>query len=236
MWFFTNKNMEKFRFSEKDIFYANKSNAFVITEETMMMSEKENKILFECCYKIPFIENKFIKEKWENKIISIDNLKFDNESYKVYYYDFDAEKNDLQKKLKNELSNLWLQKLEKCKWYEYQSVNEEIKELMKKNNVNDEDRLIKILLMTYSVKKVIGIGWDNNSLIWTLNNFFQHNKNYRYIIIKIISKNKLWDKIIHLDDKETFRKKVNEWKLRDTKLDNHKYDSLLVSIFPELLL
>jgi hypothetical protein len=71
MWFFNNKNMKKFRFSEKDIFYANKSNAFVITQETMMTSEKENKFLFECCYKVPFIENERVTCKFNyNQIIN----------------------------------------------------------------------------------------------------------------------------------------------------------------------
>ena len=236
MWFFNNKNMEKFRFSEKDIFYANKSNAFVITNETMLLSEKENKFLFECCYKVPFIKNEFIEEEWETKIISIDDLQFDSINYKVYYYDFDIKFDNLNNELKQKKANLWLKKLENCKWYEYQSVDEQINILINNYNVSNKDKVIKIILALYSVKKFKAIGWDNDSLIWTLNNFFQHNKNYSYIIIKMITENNLWDKLKSIDTNHTFEKKVKEWKKIDKSIYDRQYEQLLISLFPELSL
>ena len=230
MWFFNNKNMEKFRFSEKDIFYANKSNAFVITNETMTLSEKEKKFLFECCYKIPFIENECIKEKWENRIISVDDLKFDSDNYKVYYYNFNIEYDNLQRRIENK----WLEKLSYCKWYNYELVENDINNLLRQYNIKKSSKFIYILLILYSLKQEKAIGWDNDSLIWTLNNFFEHHKELRHIAIKMIIANNMWDKILKLDIKSTFRKKVNTWKDRDKQSDDNSYNMLLLNLFPEL--
>lgn len=232
MWFFDNSNMEKFRFSEEDIFYANNSNAFVLTEETMHLSEKENKFLFECHYKIALPHDGKVSEEWRNKIISVDDLKFDSINYKVYYYDFEKSKRDLLK----EQETQWLVRLENCKWYDYSEVSDYIQNLCNDYTIpsKSKDKLIKIIFVLYSVKEIKGVGWDNDSLIWTLNNFFQNNKEYRFIVIKMIIKYERWSSILELDKNKSFKIKVNEWKNRDKEKDNNQFNKVLFSLFPKL--
>jgi len=225
MWFFDSENIEKFRFSEEDIFYANKSNAFIITNTSMEASRKSNQLLFYCYYKVPYIHNKNIYEKWESKLISLDDLKFDTINYKVFYHDFELERYNLQ----------WQSKLEQCDIYDYALVMEYFGTLFKEYNIKNEAKIIKVIFILYSVKQLRVFGWENDSLIWALNNFFQNHKEYCHLVIKIISSNKLWDNILSKDVKNSFKNKVSQWKIRDTSHDEIKYNGLFISLFPELL-
>lgn len=252
MWFFDNNNMEKFRFSEEDIFYANNSNAFVLTNEIMQQSIEQNRFLFECCYKVPYIENNSIAEEWRSKIISIDDLKFDSEDYKVYYYDFNKEKKQLkqtllQNKVKQENSiNLHsniCKEFSKDKFFtnlelysdNYQALYDSLEYLYKKYNVEEQNKseVLKTIFMIYSLKKQKVLSWKLN-MIGALNNFFNYHKKYSFLVIDILKKYNLKNWILELDKKETFIKKAKEWKSRDETQDEHKFDELFIELFPEL--
>jgi len=248
MWFFDSTNMEKFRFSEEDIFYANKSNAFIITNETMKLSLEKNKFLFECCYKQPYLNDNLIEEKWESNVISFDDLNFDNINYKVYYYDFDKEVKKLQEKVKIEKKNNKLIelnfekdiikksfiKLAQCNMNSYKIFEDNLKPLLVKFNVLNNSKIIRTIFILHSIREKKVYGWKNKSLIWALNNFFHHNKEYTFLIISMITKSNLWDFILKEDRNDSFKNKVNNWKLRDKNIDNKKYNALFVSLFPEL--
>lgn len=256
MWFFDNTNIEKFRFSEEDIFYANKSNAFIITNETMKLSINENKFLFECHYKFPFIKNNKINEIWQSNLISFDDLKFDNDTYKVYYYDFEKEYKRLHEKIRSNKVQVYykapvitnnyikpsrnmiessLNRLEECNnIFDCNIIIDTLKPMFEYHNTTNNSKIIGTIVMLYSIKKQKVYGWKNDSLIWALNNFFQHYKKYTHIIIKMISSTKQWDMIVKKDGKHSFRNKVNLWKNRNKEDDIKIYDEFFIDIFPEL--
>lgn len=246
MWFFDNSNMEKFRFSEEDIFYANNSNAFVITDKTIELSLQENKFLFECCYKKPYIEKNSIVEKWANEIISFDDLNFDSVNYKVYYYDFNEEKKRLNIELnkpidcycKEDIENS-LKLLKQCDVYEYQNFQKSLSLLFKKYNAITKNKqlhseIIRTIFILYSIKQKQVFGWDNKEIIWALNNFFNHHQQYSFLVIRMIKELNLRAWILEKDVKKTFVKKAQEWNRRDETKDEHKFDKLFIELFPEL--
>lgn len=72
---------------EKDIKYlSNHQNFFKLDEETETFK-------FQCTYKFTFLsnENNFL-DKWNKVFISLDKLKFDNENFEAYFYNFGQEK------------------------------------------------------------------------------------------------------------------------------------------------
>jgi len=254
MWFFDNTNMKKFRFSEEDIFYANKSNAFVITNETMQQSAKEDKFIFECCYKAPYILGDKILERWENKLITFDDLKFNDINYKVYYYEFDKEKEELEKKIKqnkkemlvpikpyNALQRLVyptrteiessLGELENNNYEAFQNL---LSPLFLKHSALNNSKVQSTIYMLYSVKKQNVFGWKNDNLIWALNNFFNHHNEYGWLIIRMIIVNNLWQELEKKDTNKTFKDKVKHWKDRDKEKDVKTYNELFIELFPEL--
>jgi hypothetical protein len=239
MWFFDNSNMEKFRFSEEDIFYANNSNAFVITDKTIELSLQENKFLFECCYKKQYIKENMIIEKWENEIISFDDLKFDIINYKVHYHNFDEAKERLKEELdKSHIENS-LMLLEQCDIDEYQIFQNALRTLFEKYGAINKKNLIsskviRTIFILYSVKKQKVYGWDNKDIIWALNNFFHHHEEYSFLVMRIIIANNLGDDLIVEDKNKSFKTKVDQWKKRDKNKDETKYNGLFIELFPEL--
>lgn len=251
MWFFDNTNMEKFRFSEEDIFYANKSNAFVITNETMQQSAQKDKFIFGCCYKTPYIVGDKILERWENKLITFDDLKFDDINYKVYYYDFDKEKAELEKKVNQHEVSVQTKvysepraiyptrahienSLNELENNNYEVFQNQLRSLFIKYNAFDNSKVQSTIYALYSAKRLKAFGWYNDSLIGFLNNFFNHHQEYSWLIVEMIDINNLWKKLEEKDTKKTFQNKVNQWEDRDKEKDIKKYNGLFIELFPEL--
>ena len=68
----------------KDIYYANKRNVFILDKEAMEKSEKDNKLYLS----VTWLDNnnKFV----EKRLVTLDELSFDDNSCKPYYYDADS--------------------------------------------------------------------------------------------------------------------------------------------------
>ena len=240
MWFFDSSNMEKFRFSEKDIFYANKSNAFVITDDSIRMSQEKGYFLFHCFYKVPFVIDDTIHYKWEEKLITIDDLNFDNQNFKVYYYDFDAKENQIKNsflEIENNkafpwLSAFWYSSLE----YDSKAINEEFTEVFKSNNVTNfkmNYHLARVLNTIYSLKMSQILGFNFNSFIALSNNLLEHHKEFSYIFLWAVEIYNLKDAILEQDKKGSFQKKIDRFK-RERYPQNNEYNQLFVILFPAL--
>jgi hypothetical protein len=214
MWFFDTTNIENFRFSEKDIFYANKSNAFIITNESIQQSNKNNKLLFYCYYKIPYIENNSISYKSQQKLISVDDLKFDYKNYKVYFYDFDLEELKLKQISSNKEQNLkypWLSSFwTECIEYNSQNINIEFSGFFRDNGVDNFNMtysLVRVLNSINSLKQNKIIGYDFNSFVALSNYILEHHQDFSYIFLWAIDIYGLKDFILREDKKGTFQKK-----------------------------
>ncbi len=93
IWIFNllNEEQEWQRVMEKDIYYANKRNAFVLDNEAIEISKENNRLFFHCYWQQPVIEDEKITTLWNKKLITLDELKYDYANHKVYYYDSDAD-------------------------------------------------------------------------------------------------------------------------------------------------
>ncbi|MDR2410677.1 MAG: WG repeat-containing protein, partial [Bacteroidales bacterium] len=97
LWIFNfSENQEYVNLSNmmcKDIYYANKRNAFVFDEKAQQLSEEEGQLVLHCFWFEPRIENGvFEPEKNDNikeKYVRLSELNFDYETYKPYYVDAD---------------------------------------------------------------------------------------------------------------------------------------------------
>ena len=240
MWFFDTTNIENFRFSEKDIFYANKSNAFIITNESIELSNKKNKLLFYCYYKTPYIENNSISYQSQQKLISVDDLNFDDKNYKVYFYDFDLEEQKLKQILANKEQDLkypWLSSFwDECIEYNSQNINNEFSGVFRDNGVDNFDMnysLARVLNSLNSLKQNKIIGYDFNSFVALSNNILEHHKDFSYIFLWAINIYGLKDSISKEDKKGTLRKKANRYYSKLPE-QNNEHNKLFAILFPEL--
>ncbi len=91
---------DKRKFTQSDIFYNNNYNDFEFNQEAIELSKKENDLVLKCYYKKLYIEDLSIIDEWDECMVKLQDLTFDNENYSVYYYNYLAEQERLKEELK----------------------------------------------------------------------------------------------------------------------------------------
>lgn len=102
IWFFRDLSIAGFRQAEDDIFYNNNRNAFLVTEETLALSQRERRFAVECAWHEPFLDGWVIDHRQKREIVFFDQLRFDvNEDRfpRAFYFDYDAECQKLEGEL-----------------------------------------------------------------------------------------------------------------------------------------
>lgn len=89
-WLFDEFDPNNTDLSERDIFWLNKTNAFVISAETMQLSEQKQDLYIECNYVNPVMVEGRIKNEWVRCIIPFSDLSLNEGYYKPLYFDSDA--------------------------------------------------------------------------------------------------------------------------------------------------
>ncbi|MBC5839674.1 DUF6035 family protein [Flavobacterium muglaense] len=106
IWVFKNFEIEadKQRFTQKDIFYSNNRNAFILDQEAINLSRINNDLFLLCQYQKPIANIENIEFEWESKYINLSELTFDINSYKVYYFDVDKAENEVKLEIDKKIS------------------------------------------------------------------------------------------------------------------------------------
>ena len=101
LWVFKNFEVDEFkqRFTEKDVFYSNNRNAFVLDEEAIKLSSENNDLFLLCYYQKPKIENLKIDYDWCFEYVNFNKLTFDEVNYKVFYFDVSKEEETLNNEI-----------------------------------------------------------------------------------------------------------------------------------------
>jgi len=87
LWIFVEH--EKSNFTELDILYANRCNAYILDYEAKQESIKQQQLVLKCSYK-SIKANRHdwtIKEEWQERLVTISELNFDASVGKLYYSD-----------------------------------------------------------------------------------------------------------------------------------------------------
>ena len=109
LWVFRKFEIEedKQRFTQKDVFYSNNRNAFILNDEAIQLSEENKDLYLLCQYQEPIARGERLIYEWREKYVCLSELIFDETTYKVYYYDVDKaeqkiRQNILEKKKREE--------------------------------------------------------------------------------------------------------------------------------------
>ncbi len=96
IWILDNLDITKKNNLTRDIKYQNTNqNLFYLDENS------DNQLRLICKYKKVWINKKnCFQEQWCDSSIFLDNLKFDNKSFQVFFYDYDQHKYDIEKQIK----------------------------------------------------------------------------------------------------------------------------------------
>lgn len=86
---FMSMNSDWQKFMEKDIYYANKRNAFVLDTEAQNQSIEKGELVLHCFWQVPIVSDDKVEIKWEDKFVTLSDLTYSPDTYKVYYIDGD---------------------------------------------------------------------------------------------------------------------------------------------------
>ncbi len=241
LWVFNQFNIH--RFTEKDIYYANKCNAFVIDDETKAESKQQGELIFCCYYKFPYISDGEIQYKWNKQLVTFDELYFDYKTFKVYYFDFYQE----EKKIKQELlvkdfEQFWLLTRTDCDWEKRSLLYSEFCNKFSNNEIYLDgfyEPLERILDALYSVKFGKMIGYKFQNFISLANNILEYRKEFTKVFLWGLAVYKRQEEVLNSDKKGKFRQKVDRYKDGIKNSDpaykqEKKYDVLFSILFPEL--
>lgn len=237
LWVFDEREISRFRFTEKDVFYDNKRNVFLITNESKRISKEKGELHLVCYYQKAQYKNGRVIDTWEKEIIPFNTLKYDSTNYKIFYYDYNESlleaKNTIKNERATEFENYWLKRdsldsdtqREKDLYYLGQ---------LRPDLVTDgfiEKKLLNILSALYSVKhgKMIGFGFPN---FITLSNFIlEQRPEFSKIFMWALDIYRLRKEV---ENVESFRKKVMLYK-KQRPSQYEGYNSLFYVLFPELM-
>ena len=90
IWIFQEFDPNRTRRAEEDVFFNNNTNAFVANTTTLKRSREIGKFCLECWYTVPFLLDGRIEDEWRCSEVSIDDLTFDLERQRVFFFDYDA--------------------------------------------------------------------------------------------------------------------------------------------------
>ena len=76
---------------EKDIYYAHKRNVFLIDEEAKIASKEQGELVLHCYWQIPKIVDGKVQIEWHKKLVTLDQLTYDEATYEAYYYNSDKD-------------------------------------------------------------------------------------------------------------------------------------------------
>jgi len=238
LWIFKNFEVDEFkqRFTEKDVFYSNNRNAFVLDNEAINLSQQNNDLYLLCYYQKPVIENLKIHYNWEFEYVCFNQLTFDEVNNKIFYFDVSTEEEKLnneiftsekelrekevakQQKAKEDASKL--QKREKNIEYDYEDYNYSYYE--------DEKEEPKLTTTQKLIRNSnIAFNENNSSILIELRNDFLIT-DYQRLFLK--QQSEMYDKIfdffqkdysLSIEDKKFIKKIFDKNIVENENSNNH---------------
>lgn len=225
LWVFKNFEVNEFkqRFTEKDVFYSNNRNAFVLDNEAIKLSNENNDLFLLCYYQKPKIENLKIDYDWCFEYVNFNKLTFDEVNYKIFYFDVSKEEETLNNEIlatQKEIKEKELIEQQKAKEdalkrqkevkkyieYDYEDYNYSYYE----DEIEDEVRIPELTTSQKLIRdRNIAFDENNRSTIIDLRNEF-FITNYQRLFLK--QQSEMYDKIFEFFKNEyTFTKEDKEF-------------------------
>ncbi|MGZ8176278.1 MULTISPECIES: DUF6035 family protein [Methylobacter] len=210
LWIFQKFNPSRTRRSEEDIFYNNNSNIFIVSQHTLERSKEYSRLALECWYPIPQLHNGQICDEWQHQYVFIDELIFDQTTQQIYFYDYEAERANLEQSLIAERTRLEQKLIDE----QYAEIRESFINFWKKHGGisskagHNEWKVLRatfktrgvelpefydstpfngVISIILSAKYGYPVGYSVNTLIEVTNPAFNHYKSYLYIFGKTLN-------------------------------------------------
>lgn len=246
LWLFNKFDPSWQRFTEKDIFWTNKTNAFVVDKRTMSLSREKNELVLCCHYREPYLNGAKVHYRWRKEDITVGQLKFDPNSFKAFYFDSDrAEErlaDDIRQAEIDEFEQYWLTRSRERD--EHKDSDQHYCGILSKYLSTPIEKidnpLASILKGLYSAKHGRVIGYDFPNLLGLANLILQQRKQYTKVFTWALQIYGQREAILAADEKNgSFKKKVEAYKQgiqskAPEYIQERKHNELFSLLFPEI--
>jgi len=239
-WIFKDVEEDKPRLMQDDIFYNNNRNLFSASQETYRISTEQQKFHLQCYYSKPTInESQEIVNTWEKEIVPFEKLILDHEKQRIFFFDYEREKQELVRKY---FESCWLKKLSKnLNNNENELEWQKLKLLLKKCDVELPKfflNLYHLLNILYSVKHGKPIGYRFQKLIQVAHLVEHKHKEFLWTFGEALQSYSRSEQIDREDSSRKWKAKVDNFKPKLKVDEQYKRDEsfyeLISFLFPEL--
>ena len=148
LWVFRKFEIEedKQRFTQKDVFYSNNRNAFILNDEAIRLSEENKDLYLLCQYQEPIARGERLIYEWREKYVCLSELIFDETTYKVYYYDVDKAEQKIRLEIEQNILERKKREEERLLRYREGNTKGKREENTKKNYQNTKRNILLFLI------------------------------------------------------------------------------------------
>lgn len=195
LWVFKSFDPHRTRRAEEDIFFNNNSNVFVVSHGTYARSREAGRLALECWYAVPTLVGGIVVDAWHSADIYVDDLLFDTERQRAYYFDYDSARHEVECQLadarlaplRDAFETFWKKY---CGNYSREGAREwgELRAMFAASSVGfelpetyDGRPFAGVISMMLSAKHGEPFGYRNQKLIDVTNTAFNSYKPYLYL-------------------------------------------------------
>ncbi len=210
---------------QDDLFYNNNSNLFVVDEDTVRLSQDQSKLTFRCCYYEPVLSGTTITDEWRERVVSIEELTFDRENQRVYWFDYDAEKTKLleaaesiiRKEQEEALRDLYIDfwtslHMGACK--DPEGEYGRLRQQLLKHGISVPDNynqgIFQFTRLVFSAKTGEPFLTGHPTLLQVANNAYAHVRQFLTYFGRVLNHYKTWDTLIEQDRHAAGNKKFGK--------------------------
>lgn len=96
------------QFTTRDIYVGNQKNLYVLTERTKELSLQNKILTFECHYKVPYLLDGQIVDRWQSQDVCLKDLTFDKEKMQIIWNHYDEQVSSLSRdSLRSRFERYW---------------------------------------------------------------------------------------------------------------------------------
>ena len=126
---FFSHDLDKQRFTEKDVFYGNNQNAFVLDSEAIQESKRQKDLILKCLYREPYRMGQHVAYRWQQRLVGLHDLTFDTNTYKVFFFDVEGTTDAIKREIDEE---------ERKQWQRQQTIEQQQQEYEQRRQAYDE--------------------------------------------------------------------------------------------------
>lgn len=252
-WVFKEFPEEQRRMTLDDVFYNNNRNAFLLSQDTVSLSEKSDRFALECRWVEPVLSERGVGEHWKRQTVCFDELTLDTKSQRAWFFDCDRARDENKARLRQHLvasckatmRNFCVSAMEESLGYEgrvkaWQELQEQFRLVGVLLPPHDgSERLRKLFCFLYSIEEGKPVGFKFQKLVQVGHHAFDKHKGLLWIFghaLKIYGRDK---QLLQEDSSGKWKTRIAENKKQINDREGEfrpdtNYDQIAIVLFPEL--